>query len=554
MALALGAAGVLLTPLRVRLLKADPSYYLSYALDYGDVAARYGQTYHGNRVAYLLVERAGFALLGPETGYLVVRWLLLAVATAAVLALVAPRVGPVVAVGLGAAVALTPWLPRQLLWTHYDGVAAVYLMLVAWLLLGDARHRWRQVAAGALLGLVVNTNLAFGVLAAAAVLAWLVAVPLPGLERLRGVLRMAGGAAGALLVLSLSVRLLVGSGPWFSEWIAIRTALVLAGDATWFTPLGAAVAQNPMLALIPVIGAAAVAAARRPAAAAARPDAALPGGVWLLAASGAILVLHVAASSGWLGAPFYVIALLPPTVVAVTGLAERLAPGSDAPRWSAPTVVATVLWTVGLVVLWRAARLQPWALAVACGALAVVAAAVLVRPSPSVVLRRAAVLLVPMVLLATWSAPAQVPGTDGFPDLAARETKEWTLFRAIVGVKALVAASVPPDRDLTFWHRVDGAEGAWLREVNMAYYGGGTGRLHADKGDDPFGMPELRGEQVVALRERAPVSVVLLGLDRAELTAGLVALATAVPDGRVVAQEVLPGAAFDLHVAVVAIE
>lgn len=553
---ALGSAGVLVAPVRIRLVGSDPSYYLSYALDYGDVAARYGQTYHGNRIAYLFVDRAAFALFGPEVGYLVARSLALAVAVAVVVALAAPRVGHLAAVGLGAAVAMTPWLPRQLLWTHYDGFAAVHLLVASWLLLGDPGRRWRLFAAGVALSLVVNTNLAFAVLVATGVVAWVVAVPLDRSERIAGLVRIGAGFLCSLLVLSVTVRVVVGSGPWFSEWIAIQTALFLAGDATWFTPLRAAVARNPMLAVLPVLGAGALAAARRPLPSSQRPDAALFGGLWLTGAFTFVLALHLIASTAWLGASFYVVVFLPPVVVAMTGIAERLRiVGPVAPPSSVLAGGSILLvWMLVLAFLWRSARLQPWALGASVTALATMLAAVATGARAPTVLRRTGMLMMPVVLLATWAAPAQVPGTDGFPDLAAREDKEWTLFNAIRGVKGVVAANVPTDRQLVLWHRVGGREGAWLREINMAYYGGGTGRLHRDKGDDPYGMPELRAGQVTSLRERAPISVVLLGLDRSELTAGLVALATAVPDGDVVAQTVLPGATFDLHVAVVEID
>lgn len=552
----LAAVGVLAAPLRIRLLKADPSYYLSYVLDYGDVAARYGQTYHGNRLSYLLIDRAAFALLGPETGYLAARWAALAVAVAVVVAVAAPRLGAIPALALAAAVGLTPWLPRQLLWTHYDGFATVHLLVAAWLLLGDPRSRWRRVAAGVALGLVVNANLGYAVVVATGLAAWLVSLPGPRPARLRALGAVALGAVAIEAVLSVAVRALVGSGPWFAEWIAIRTALLIAGDPTWFLPLADAVRQNPILLLLPVLGTLALVAARRPRVGGGV-DVARFGGTWLGGSLAVVLGLHLLASSGWLGSPFYVVILLPPALVAVVGLGERLRdrPADVRGRIAGRATGAVLLaaWIGILALLWVDGERRPAALAVAAAALVVAAAALALRGDGRAArgLRAAAVAVAPAVLLVGWAASAQVPGPGGFPDLAARERKEWTLFHAVVEVKGLVAATVPVDRDLVFWHRVDGVEGAWLREVNMAYYGGGTGRLHADRGADPYGMPELRAEQVTSLRERSPVSIVLLGLDRAELTAGLVALATGLPDAMTVAQTVIEGDAFDLHVAVV---
>lgn len=556
-AFAAGVAGVgiLGSPLRIRLDMADPSYYLSYALDYGDVAARYGQTYHGNRISYLLIDRAAFALLGPELGYLAARWAVLAVAVAVVVAIAAPRTGRLAALALAAAVGLTPWLPRQLLWTLYDGFASVQLLIAAGLLLGDPTRRWRRVAAGVALGLVVNANLMYVVLVVTGLAAHLVASSGPTRSRLRALGDVAIGAIAVQAVLSAVIRTLAGSGPWFAEWVAIRTALFLAGDATWFTPLAAAVDANPVLAVLPVVGLVALLAARR-LGHAVDVDAARFGGAWLVGALVVILSLHAVASSSWLGGPFYVVLLLPPTVVALVGVTERLrGPGRDpasvgGPGRPAGTAVLA-LWVAVLGLLWRNGVLRPWTLGVALLVLGAVALTVARGTAAGLRGRAVAAALVPAVLLATWSAPAQVPGTDGFTDLAARERKEWTLFHAIVAVKGMVAATVPVERDLVFWHRVDEREGEWLRQINMAYYGGGTGRLHIDKGVDRFGMPELREEQFIALRERRPVSIVLLGFDRAELTAGIVALGTTVPDATTVVTDVVEGDAFDLHVAVV---
>jgi len=162
----LAAASLAIAPLTMNMVKADPSFYLSYVLDYEAIAARFGQTYHGNRLSYLLIDRAAFAVLGPEAGYFAARWFVLSVAVLAAIGISRRVLGRAGALSVGAAVALTPWLPRQLLWVHYDGFAATYLLVAAWLLLGPVEQRWRRPIAGVVLALAVNANLAVLVLVA----------------------------------------------------------------------------------------------------------------------------------------------------------------------------------------------------------------------------------------------------------------------------------------------------------------------------------------------------------------------------------------------------
>lgn len=556
----IASIAILGAPLEIRLVKADPAYYLSYALDYGDVAARFGQTYHGNRISYLFIDRVAFELFGPGAGYLAARWFALAIAVGVVHAIAAPRVGRTSALGLSAAVGLTPWLPVQLLWTHYDGFATVYLLLAVWFLVGGPSSRRRGLLAGVALALVVNSNLAYTVVVGTALVAYVFSATGPMRDRLRVLGPVAIGAALAEIALSVTVRLWVGSGPWFAEWVPIQTALFLAGDSTWFKPLSVAVSANPTLAVLPFIGTLSLVSARGRRSESGA-DAALLGGAWLIGSLVIILALHSFASVAWLTQTFFNIILLPPAVVALIGLMEKLR-GAD-PE-SIPSVkpgrrrgaLILTAWIGALGLLWSDGTLRPWAIGVVLLVLISIVPVLSVpfeaelRPR----FRAAAVALVPVLLAASWSAPAQVPDLRGFADFGARERTEWTLFHAIVGVKELVAATVPVERDLAFWHRVEGPEGDWLRQINMAYYGGGTSRIHIDKGPDPYGMPEFRAEQLIAVRERSPISIVLLGLDRSEVTAGLVALSTAVPDATTVAMEVIEGDAFDLHVIVVEVD
>lgn len=554
LAAAAGLAGLALAtaPLTITMEKADPSFYLSYVLDYEAIAARFGQTYHGNRLSYLLVDRAAFAALGPEAGYFAARWVALSIAVLATIAMARPRIGRAGAVAVGAAVALTPWLPRQLLWVHYDGFAVTYVLVAAWLLLGPVEQRWRRLAAGAVLGLAVNANLGISVIAAGLTLGWWAAVVLPVRRRVLGVLDVAVGFVLVELLLSVVLRVLVGSGPWFIETIAIRVALFLAGDEnTWFQPLATVLRGSPQLVLVPSVGVAAMMVGRR-----ARrdgdegqpmdsPDAAVLGGVWLVVAGAAVLALHLGVGSAWLSNRFYVVQFLPPLAVGLVGLAGRavgLRAGEDLLHgWAIPLAA-----TATLVLAWSTAVVLPVAVWSAVAALAVLVAVAVRGGMPGAVAGG----VVATVLSVTLGAPGQAVSAGAWGDLAARERFEWTVFEHLRSVQALVEREVPSDRDVVFWHRTDDPEAEWLRRINMAYYGTGGGRLHRDK-PPLVGMPELTSGQLEGLASRAPITVVLLGVERSEVTAGLVALSAAMPGSRQVAQEVLAGDSYDVHVALV---
>lgn len=549
------AIAVLGSPLQIRLPKADPSFYLSYVLDYGALAQRFGQTYHGNRLSYLLVDRTAFALFGPEAGYLASRWAFLSIAGLALWDLARGRLGNGAALLLSVTLTLTPWLPRQLLWVHYDGFSATYLLAAAWLLAGAGMTgRLRRVLAGFLLGLAVNANLVIAVIASGAAIAWAASVRAPARRRCIGLLEIGAGLVAAELLLSLALRILVGTGPWFVETVAIRVALFLVGDENdWFEPLGAVFEGNPLLAAVPVL--VAIAALRAWAGARTAfgvvngsPDLPRFGAVWLGFSSGAFLLLHLAIEWGGLSGDFYVVQLLPPILVALIAAVPGVVPND--PTWSLKALAPALAGVTVLGPLWVSGAAVKAAVAIAFVALAGLLFAGLAAGRLPVPAGRFAGVLASLVLAGVLGAPTQSFGGGGRDVLAAREAFEWDLFQHIREVQALVEAEVPPDRDLVFWHRTDGIEAERLRLINMAYYGTGEGRLHRDKGEI-IGMPTLIDAQVEELRSRSPITVVLLGLERSEVTAGLVTLSTAVPGAQQITQTVLDGDIYDVHVALV---
>lgn len=541
-AVLLGGAGLFLTPRSISTGRSDPSFYLGYALDYPDLAARYGQTYHGNRLSYLLFEMGAFRLLGPEPGYLALRWLMLAAAVAVVLRVAVPRIGWSLALPLAVLAAASPWLARQLLWTHYDGVAAVLLLVASVVLVRSRGRAAHQVAAGVLLGLVVNANLSYLLFVGSLGIAWVLTSAESPRARLGGAVRVAGGAVAIELVLSAVLRALGADGPWFIEVVPARFALRHVGDDTWFTPLPDVLRENPHLVVVAIVALLAALAARRTR----RSD----GGVaalaawWLGTSSVLLLAGHVVFRAGWLGLPFYVVLLVPGTIMGLVGVAAVLRPDGEGAR---PVVaVSGIGWVALLLWSWWRGHVQPWTVPVGAVA-AIVLLVALLRPTSR--LRLAAAVVLPALALPVWASPTQVP-EPGVGGHAVSEQREWDVFRAIVAVQGLVSEQIPRTRDLVFWHAAEGDDADVLRRINMVQYGQGTGRLHRDKGD-LIGMPDLPPVLVDELRLRQPTTVILLAWDRRELLAGLVALGAAVPEAEQIEQRVIEGDVLDLHVALV---
>lgn len=546
LSLALGALSVVLAPRRIWTGSSDPSFYLGYALDYGDLAARYGQTYHGNRLSYLLPEMGAFALLGPERGYLVLRAVMLAVAALTVLLVAEPRIGRSAAVVVATAAVAAPLLAQQLFWTHYDGFAAVYLLVAAALLVGGHERRWRQYGAGLVLGLVVNANLAFLLFVGALGLAWLITLGGSLGRRSAGAGRVIAGVVVTELALSAMLQRLGPDGPWFIEVVPFRFARRHVGDDTWFTPLSGVLSASPFLLVVLAVLILSVLSVRDRGPFPGRDSAVLA--AWWLGISLALLLLgHGAFRAGWLGLPAYTVLLAPGVLLGLVGIASAVMRHG---RLRRPVVgVAAVAWSVVLFAAWAGSPLR-WTVPLAlAGTLAVCVA--LLRPQAAVAAALGMALLPAIVVPARSYAPS-----TGAPDFAARsegEQLEWDIFRAIVQVQAIIGDEIPRDRDLVFWHEFGDVDGDLLTRINMVQYGRGVGRLHRDKGEI-IGMPELPPVLVDELLLRRPVTVILIAWERPELLEGVVTLSTRVPGARQTLQQVIEGDVRDLHVALVEVD
>jgi hypothetical protein len=556
------AFALALAPLQIFTGSSDPSFYLAYANDYRAVAARFGQTYHGNRLAYVLIDAAAFHVFGPRTGYFVARWAALTVVALTLGMVARRRAGREVALLVVGLVVLLPWLTRQFLWTQYEGFSVAYVAIAAGVAVLRPRSWPWMLLAGSALSLAVNTNLTVLFVAVSFSMAWLVAQRSAGTRRLL-VLSAALGAGFVTgqSVLSLVLHALVGSGPRYVEQVALEVAFRLAGDDTWFMPMSDAIRNSPYL--LAVIGLVAVLAVRYAGggrsgggdeATRSLTEFAL---IWSSLLASVVLVLHSQFQHGWLGGPFYNVHFFVPTLVVVIAL---LALPVNAARPAASVGKAFPWTTIALIVLLAIAwvsvsRPSGTALWVSGSALVWLLGSSLRRPGQSGERSRprdAAPLLVAATLLSLWASPSQVPTADGFSSMSVRNAFEWDVFDHQLAVQRIVEASSGPEERLMFWHTTVMPQGDWMTRINMVYYGTGQGRLHDKR--DPVGMPNLPFDISGELLDVRPLNLVLISPDTFEVEAGLLALRSRGLDPRVVHQETLEGEVLDLQVLLVRLD
>jgi hypothetical protein len=512
--------------LRVRFSGSpDASFYLGHIVDLAGQAERYGQTYHGNRIGYLLVDRWFVLTFGLEPGLMLARHVILGVALLAAFALGARWAGVGGGVLVAASVAFVPWLPRELMWTFYDGFAVTYLLTGTALLFVPVGRRARaaaEVAAGLLFAMAINANLALAAIVGITGLSWWMLRREEGIPRLASATArlLAGWAAGSA-VIALTLRGLYPDGVAFPELVALRVGLDVLATAQYFTPLRALgwrlAHLAPVVAVMLGLGTLLLdrrGAADRELRPLVQAAALQVGGVAALA-----LVLHFVTQDTWFGAPYYTIYHLPGAVLGLAAVLAAVTRRSGAPL-RGPIVAVAVVTLAG----WYSVLPLPeaWVIPVATvGLVAVLAAPIAIatsrRGSRTLGATMALMLLSPLGATASgWHA-----GDAGdWGSIATRNAAELDLIRHGEALKEVVEGAVGADERLQFWHTTVGRDGAVLTRLNMVFYGTGEGRVQAKGGD---GMPTLSDAELAGLRDGPPV-VVLLAASSAEVTAGIVAL------------------------------
>jgi hypothetical protein len=547
---------------------ADPSFYLGYVLDLTTHIERFGQTYHGNRISYLFVDIPFFAVLPPRSAFYAARYAMLLVAAIAVFRIGRRFGGDTVGLLSVATVLFVPWLPRQLLWMHYDGFATVYLLVaLAFLLVpvAPAPRRIGEVLAGAAVALAVNANLVLLAVVALFLPSWWLLRPEDGSAlRLRAALRIGAGFLAVSALIAAVLHRLYPDGEAFPELVALRVGLDVLASDTWFVPLRSLGRSLGYLVVVPLVAAVLAAALLR-----ARSERRLGGGGrdsdgggpqgaatgWDLLARAALLhlvlmaalalVLHFRFENTWLSASYYTIYHLPGVLLGVVALLswwwERAA---------TPHRTRFALAGVLVLVSFYAALPLPSAFAVPAVAIAVIAGLGALASVRSVGARGTRWLPVMVALLSVgFAASPWHAGRSGTSeDVREREHLEWDVFDHSVALKRLVEDLTDTDDRVVFWHTNRGAEGDWLTRLNMVFYGTGEGRLHWKS--NPDGMPVLTEGERTTIRDERPLVVVLLAADAAALDAGKVELLLSGGDVSQLHGSVLTGDVIDVHVAV----
>jgi hypothetical protein len=435
--------------------RIDPYVYAAYINDYTGTFERFGTTYYSARIAFIFPERALVALLGLEPGYLTYRFLALITAAGAVFAIARRYYGVATGVFVAAWLCFTPWLIRSLLWTHYDGIAVVYLLVVAAFILVPRRYRrgW-HAAAGAALSLAVNCN--FIVLAVGGVFlpSWLVLHHAESLKWKTSALAcvVAGFVIGyAVLTFAFTLEF-PGTTAFSADSAAIATAVALlkGGSAPWFIPLPTLVLHpletRSVILIVPLVllglaiflhfyGRHRSKIMKQDSFA----NAALLylGSVLLLA-----LTLHVALNHHWLATFFYNVYFFPASALVLISLAgniEKKPQGT--PTLYSGTILLAAVWCAASVAF-SAKYEASLVYATAFFALSVVLVMIWA-------FRMTAVSV--LGLLAVSFSPVLAPEHRVFA--MAREARfEWDVYRGAIYLQRYINALVPKTQSIGFWY------------------------------------------------------------------------------------------------------
>jgi hypothetical protein len=203
---------------------------------------RFGETYYLLRLSSILPQRFVHELLGPELGYIAVRYIMLLVACSSLFMIVRRFFGVVPALYSALLIAFSPWYLRSITWEYVDGSAITYLFAGLACILAPVRpRRLHYLAAGALLALATNSNLYSLAIAGAFVPSL---IYLRHEEPFRLLLVDACMAAVGFVLAYCGLALVLstiypGLGLLFEMFtVKVASGLLAGGSESWFEPLG----------------------------------------------------------------------------------------------------------------------------------------------------------------------------------------------------------------------------------------------------------------------------------------------------------------------------
>lgn len=522
------SAGLLLTASRTLNQAAflDPYIYAGYIHDYGGLLLRFGRSYFSTRVAYIYPERILAHLTDFETGYFTFRIIALSSAAAAVFMIGTRFFGYGPAIFAVVWLIFTPWLPRSLLWTHYDGAAIVYVLVgTACVLVPTKRRLLWHAAAGVAFALAVNCNLMLLAVCGLLGPAWTVFYWREGIAWLtRAVLALAAGFFGAYLAIALALYLKFPGYGFFFESAAIREAIFVLGGAQtiWYEPLSVIIWQNhdfKLLIPITLLSIGLMAVAERVIATGIKTGACNFEGfafIYLLSICCLFLVFHFEFHAFWLGIPEYAIYLLPGCTLGIIVL------GGEVARRGGPVIGTGMLFGGAALILlvWLARPALPrleiasnFVFWVAVAGTTVAAALMMFRrfTTASVVALAGVALLTQCLYQSSFYRIRATPPEDNIT--------EWDIYRGALFLHQFVSTHVSANEPIGFWYANNKL--SYLNSV-QAFYLAHASRVFPEDGPGmPFVDEQFR-ERVSRLRY-----LFLLGASDAEIDNGVAALEAA---------------------------
>lgn len=507
----------------------DPNVYAGYVHDYRQTAERFGQTYYSSRIAYIYWDLVAAKLLGTDAGYIICRFVMFAIAAGSVYAIAIRSYGIGTAVLATAWLLFIPWLPRSLLWTHYDGFAIVYLLVaLALLVIPIRRSLIAHVFAGAAFSLAVNCNL-FGIsIGGAFAPSWWI------LYRQNGWRWMASHGLAAFfgfLVTYIALGAAYGAqfqaGGSFIEGAAFGMAKALVGGMAknWFVPISGLLQAQIYIPIIPIVIFAALLAltlTRRDAPSSS--DYLVRLRLAALTYLGSIIalevVLHFVMSVHSLGFIYYLVYLLPASILGLIVLVGEWEIARNKPT-------GMFVAAAGLFVFWLAKPYLPYVSLfesvwtwVAIGVITIVAAAL---PGRGLALAGYGACTIALVVYMIAKPTSTRPIYDIRTLDSQRSQDEWDNYHGGIFLQQFVGARVPTDRLLGFWYGSGTRERSRFDSM-QSFYLWGYSRLFAGSTLED-GMPNLNETVQAAIKSKD--SVVLMGFDDKELDAGLEAMRNA---------------------------
>jgi hypothetical protein len=534
----IGLAGLLLSTVQEPLRQIppyksiDPYVYAAYINDYAGTLKRFGSTYYASRIAFIYPERALVNLLGLDAGYYAFRFLALVAAIGSVLAISWRYYGLPTAVFVSAWVCLTPWLPAQLLYTHYDGIAVIYTLLALALILVPTRWRFTgHVAAGAAFALAVNCTQLAATIGVAFLPGWIV------LNRACGTRWMVQAAlcvlGGFVLGYAAPILILEAEFPGYGFASAANsffTAFYLAGGGweRWFHPLSEILSKGEaVVLLIPatllILGI--LTYLKRPLADKTSEQARFAvaallclGAMWALA-----LFIHLR-SYPFFAYPYYTINFFPASALVLISLA-----GEVEVRWGSRSSLYIAF--ISIILVWLLLPfVWPWVNAPRTVIWTALTAVVAAGIALSVVKSGRIVSAALLVAVLTVSLAPAFTTQYGLVASPAERQREWDVYHGAVFLQKFVNAQVLPSQAIGFWYsNNDGLLGS-IQSIFLWEYS----RV-APWGEDHPGMPLLDEATRTAIAKKK--FLVLLATPEAEMDSGLNALRGAGQPFRFVGRE-----------------